>query len=470
MPRLLTALLVIVGAAGAAIVLVEFVHWTVVRAGRRSILASDLARTAHRPFLATLTIFAIQQAVRAAGGDFPGRDGTVHALVILFIAAFAWLVAALVLVLEDVALARWRTDVPDNLKHRRIKTQIVILRRVTVAAIVILAFGVELMTFPGIRALGASVLASAGLISVIAAVAAQSTLGNVFAGLQLAFSDAVRVDDVVVVEGEWGKIEELTLTYVAVQIWDDRRLVLPTAYFTTKPFQNWTRTSSAVLGTAELDVDWSTAVEPLRAELRAVCEGSELWDGRVCVLQVTDAVGGMIRLRALVSANDAPALWDLRCLVRERLVTWVWTHQRDSLPRVRADINAPHEQTPSDRPPAETPASGQTPTRTAPSEPVPGETALSENVPGGSVVDGAAVDERVPHGSAVGGTGADQVVPSGTGTPAQVSPTPSRAEADVSDDARVFSGGEDAEARRVAFSGPDESDPTPPPDKIVAER
>jgi mechanosensitive ion channel-like protein len=195
-----------------------------------------------------------------------------------------------------------------------------------------------LMTFPGVRALGASLLASAGLISVIAALAAQSTLGNLIAGLQLAFSDAVRIDDVVVVEGEWGRIEELTLTYVAVQIWDDRRLILPTSYFTTKPFQNWTRTGSAVLGTAEIDVDWSLPIEPMREELRAVCEGTELWDGRVCVLQVTDAVGGMIRLRALVSANDAPSLWDLRCLVRERLVTWVFEHRSDSLPRLRAEV------------------------------------------------------------------------------------------------------------------------------------
>ena len=171
-------------------------------------------------------------------------------------------------------------------------------------------------------------LASAGLISVVAALAAQSTLGNLFAGLQLAFSDAVRIDDVVVVEGEWGRIEELTLTYVAVQIWDDRRLILPTSYFTTKPFQNWTRTGSAVLGTAEIDVDWSAPVEPLRAELRPVCECTELWDGRVCVLQVTEAIGGMVRLRALVSAHDAGALWDLRCLVRERLVGWVWEHRR----------------------------------------------------------------------------------------------------------------------------------------------
>jgi small-conductance mechanosensitive channel len=215
---------------------------------------------------------------------------------------------------------------------------VVMLRRVTVAAIVVLTLGVMLMTFPDIRALGASVLASAGLISVVAALAAQSTLGNVFAGLQLAFSDAIRVDDVVVVEQEWGRIEEITLTYVVVQIWDDRRLILPTSYFTTKPFQNWTRTSSAVLGTAELDVDWATPVEPVRAELQRVCEESDLWNGKVCVLQVTEATDGRIRLRALVSANDAAALWDLRCLVRERLVGWIWQHQRAAVPRMRAEL------------------------------------------------------------------------------------------------------------------------------------
>ncbi|MFI5892753.1 mechanosensitive ion channel family protein [Actinoplanes sp. NPDC051513] len=341
MRDLMIGILTVVAAAGAAIVLVEILHWVLGRIGRRSELAADLARTAHRPFLATVTLFAVQQAIRWQAGEFDGRGALLHLLVILFIAAFAWLVAALVLVLEDAALARWRTDVPDNLKRRRLKTQVVILRRVTVATIVVLTLGVVLMTFPGIRALGASVLASAGLISVIAALAAQSTLGNVFAGLQLAFSDAVRVDDVVVVEGEWGRIEELTLTYVAVQVWDDRRLILPTSYFTTKPFQNWTRTGSAVLGTAELDVDFGTDLEPLRAELRSVCEGSKLWDGRVAVLQVTDAVGGNVRLRALVSAADAPALWDLRCLVRERLVSYVWQYQRDALPRMRADLEGP---------------------------------------------------------------------------------------------------------------------------------
>ena len=282
----------------------------------------------------------MQQAIRVFAGPFPYRGGVMHLLVLLCIAAFAWLVGAMLLVVEDVALARWRTDVPDNRRHRRIKTQVVMLRRVTVAAIVVLTVGVMLMTFPDIRALGASVLASAGLVSVIAALAAQSTLGNVFAGIQLAFSDAIRVDDVVVVEQEWGRIEEITLTVVVVQVWDDRRLILPTSYFTTKPFQNWTRTGSAVLGTAEIDVDWSTPVEPVRAELKRVCDGTDLWDGRVCVVQVTEATGGNVRLRALVSANDAAALWDLRCLVREKLVAWIWQHQRGAVPRMRAEVES----------------------------------------------------------------------------------------------------------------------------------
>lgn len=340
MTSLLTALLAVVFAAATAIVVVEILHRVLRRLGRTRPSLDDLASTAHRPFMFAAVVFAAQAALRGFAGDFPGRAGVLHTMVLFVIAAGAWLVGALLLVMEDLALARWRTDVPDNLRARRLKTQVQMMRRVTVAAIVVLTVGVMLMTFPGVRAVGASLLASAGLVSVIAALAAQSTLGNLIAGIQLAFSDAVRIDDVVVVEGEWGRIEELTLSYVAVQIWDDRRLILPTSYFTTKPFQNWTRRGSAVLGTAELDVDWSMPIEPIRAELRSVCEGSELWDGRVCVLQVTDAVGGVIRLRALVSANDAPSLWDLRCLVRERLVTWVYEHREESLPRMRADVSS----------------------------------------------------------------------------------------------------------------------------------
>ncbi|GGN83480.1 mechanosensitive ion channel protein MscS [Actinoplanes lobatus] len=330
----------VMGAAAVALLLVEIAHRVMVRLGRKSPLAADLARKLHRPLLITVTLLTVQQSVRIWAGDFPGRSGVMHVLVLFCIGAIAWLVGATLLVLEDMALARWRTDVPDNRKRRRIKTQVVMLRRVTVAGIVVLTIGIMLMTFPDVRALGASLLASAGVISVVAALAAQSTLGNMFAGLQLAFSDAIRVDDVVVVEQEWGRIEEITLTYVVVQIWDDRRLIMPTSYFTTKPFQNWTRTGSAVLGTAEIDVDWAIPVESVRGALQRVCKGSDLWDGRVCVLQVTEAIDGRVRLRALVSANDAAALWDLRCLVRERLVGWIWQHQREALPRVRAEVES----------------------------------------------------------------------------------------------------------------------------------
>jgi hypothetical protein len=399
----MTALLAVVVGAGAALVLVEAIHLLLLRLGRRSPIVADLARTAHRPFQATVVLFAVQQALRSGVGNFAGRDAVLHTLVLCIIAAAAWLVGALMLVVEDFALSKWRTDVQDNLKARRVKTQVVMLRRVTVAAIVVVTLAVMLMTFPAVRALGAGVLASAGVISVIVALAAQSTLGNLFAGLQLAFNDSVRVDDVVVVENEWGRIEELTLTYVAVQVWDDRRLILPTSYFTTKPFQNWTRTGSAVLGTAEVDVDWSAPVEQLRAELRRVCEGSELWNGRVCVLQVTEAVGGMIRLRALVGADDAGALWDLRCLVRERLVAWVWENRPDALPRLRADTDPPRSAGP------------------------PEDQALEAARPPASGPGGVPEPAAGPHDS----------------------------HRDGDPDATVFSGGADGDARGERFGGPD---------------
>jgi small-conductance mechanosensitive channel len=199
----------------------------------------------------------------------------------------------------------------------------------------VLAAAAMLLTFPSARAAGASILASAGVISIVAGLAAQTSLANVFAGLQLAFTDAIRVDDVVVVEEEWGRIEEITLTYVVVHIWDDRRLVLPSTYFTTTPFQNWTRKESAVLGSVELDVDWSVPFDAMRAELDRLLTDHPLWDRRVGVLQVTDAVGSVVRVRVLVSAPDAGALFDLRCQVREGLVVWLQRDHAYGLPRVR---------------------------------------------------------------------------------------------------------------------------------------
>jgi hypothetical protein len=216
--------------------------------------------------------------------------------------------------------------------------------------VVVVALGAALLSFPGVRAVGASLLASAGLISVVAALAAQSTLANVFAGIQLAFSDAIRLDDVVIAEEEWGWIEEITLSYVVVRLWDDRRMVLPSTYFTSTPFQNWTRRNSELLGAVELDVDWGVDVGAMRAELERVVGDTELWDGRTQVLQVTDAVGGVVRVRALVTAVDAGTLFDLRCHVREQLVSWVQRRDTPGLPRTRVELVEAHSAASASRP------------------------------------------------------------------------------------------------------------------------
>ncbi|GII25336.1 mechanosensitive ion channel family protein [Planosporangium mesophilum] len=335
------AIIATVAAVVIALGVVEVVHRAVRRLGRRSVLLTALTEHSHRPLQMVVTVLAVQVAIQPAtahAAGRPWRQNLLHLLALVLIAATGWLVASLLLVLQDTALTRFRIDTPDNREARRIRTQIVMLRRVTVAVVAIIALGVMLMTFPSVRAIGTTVLASAGVIGAVAALAAQSVLGNVVAGVQLAFSGAVRIDDVVVVEGEWGRIEELTLSYVVVHIWDDRRLILPTSYFTTKPFQNWTRTQSAVLGTAEFDVDWSVPVQDLREEMRRMVEGTDLWDGRVCVLQVTDAVKGTVRLRALVSAADSGKLWDLRCMVREHMIAWVRENRPTALPRTRAEL------------------------------------------------------------------------------------------------------------------------------------
>ncbi|WP_246001958.1 mechanosensitive ion channel family protein [Allorhizocola rhizosphaerae] len=333
-------LLAVVGAALLAVVAVELVHRTLVRLGRRYMLLAELTSHAHRAFQVFCVLLAARTALQVSPARFDVRHGVLHVMGIAVIVAGAWLLATALLALEDVAEARFRIDVPDNREARRIRTQIEMLRRVTIAAVVIVALGLILMTFPQVRAIGTSLLASAGIIGIVTALAAQSVLGNVIAGLQLAFSDAIRIDDVVVVENEWARIEEITLTHVVLHIWDDRRLILPTSYFTSRPYQNWTRTRSELLGTVELDVDWDTPVPELRDELRRFVEANDLWDGRVCVLQVTDAIQGRIRLRGLVSAGDAPSLWDLRCIVREHMVAWVRENRPNAMPRTRLEIGS----------------------------------------------------------------------------------------------------------------------------------
>jgi small-conductance mechanosensitive channel len=333
----------VLAAVAAALVVTSVVALVVRLVARRHEWAARLVRRARRPFRVLLVVVAAWIALRSSMAPGEVRDGVDHLLHVVTIVDAAWLVCALAIFFEDLGLSRYRVDVADNRVARRVRTQVLIIRRLTVVAIVVVAIGAVLLTFPGAQAAGASVLASAGLVSIVAGLAAQSTLANVFAGMQLAFSDAIRVDDVVIVETEWGRVEEITLTYVVVHIWDDRRMVLPSTYFTTTPFQNWTRTKSELLGAVELDLDWRATPASMRAELDRVLAGTDLWDGRVAVLQVTDAVGGYVRIRVLVSAVDAPTLFDLRCLVRERLVAFLHEHSPQSLPRTRVQMVDAHE-------------------------------------------------------------------------------------------------------------------------------
>ncbi|MFF2317613.1 mechanosensitive ion channel family protein [Arthrobacter sp. NPDC058097] len=322
-------------AVAAGLVLSWLLRHVVLRLNRRLTGLRDSSRRARVPLRLTLCLFGVRIALALSTEDAPWRRSVDQVLLIALIAAVAWLAVAVLLIIESLMLAHYSVDVADNRRARRLRTQVILARRVGVALVVILALGVALLTFPDVRALGAGILASAGLLSIVAGLAVQSSLVNVFAGVQLAFTDAIRVDDVVVVNKEWGRIEEITLTYVVLHIWDDRRLILPSTYFTTTPFENWTRRRSEVMGTVELDLDWRAPVEAMRAELKTLLAGTDLWDERVGVLQVTDATNGFVRVRILVSAADSASLFDLRCLIREELVRFLQQEHPQALPHLR---------------------------------------------------------------------------------------------------------------------------------------
>lgn len=341
-----------------ALLLTVVVSAVVKLALRRRSWGQSFVRHVRRPFRTIVLIIALWIAVDRyfplglAGGDAADNaawDGVIdRAAAIGSIAAAAWLLIELVRFGTEMALGHYRIDIPDNRVARRIRTQVLILRRVAIVIIVILAIGAALLTFPSIQAFGASVLASAGIASIVAGLAAQSVLANMFAGIQLVFSEALRVDDVIVAEGQWGRVGEITLSYVVLDLWDDRRLVLPCTYFTTTPFENWTRKGSELLGAVELDVDWRISTARMREHLQRVVAATDLWDGRTAVLQVTEATGGLVRVRILVTAKDAPTLFDLRCLVREEMVAWVRRTNPDALPVQRVLVTQPAEDTESE--------------------------------------------------------------------------------------------------------------------------
>jgi len=260
---------------------------------------------------------------------------------VVIMLATAWTVLRILALGEDLLLSRYRVDVADNLRARKVHTQIRYLRRIVSAAIVIIAVGAVLLTFEEIQQIGSTILTTAGVAGVIVGFAAQKSLATMIAGLQIAFTQPIRLDDAVIVEGEWGWIEEITLTYVVVKLWDWRRLVVPIGYFLDNVFQNWTRSSSRMIGSVFLYLDYRFPVATMRDALSGILTETDLWDGGVQVVQVTDSTEHTMQLRVLVSSTSSPRLWDLRCLVRERLIAFVQESYPQMLPRFRAELDPP---------------------------------------------------------------------------------------------------------------------------------
>lgn len=278
-----------------------------------------------------------------------------HVVGLGLIAAIAWVIIWLSEVLNDALFARYRIEIADNLAARRIRTQTTVLRRIFSVVVIVIAAGFMLMTFPEIRQLGASLLASAGIAGLVVGMAMKSTFSNLIAGLQVALTAPIRIEDVVIVEGEWGWIEEILTTYVVVRTWDLRRLVVPLSYFIEHVFQNWTRRTADLLAYVYIYCDYTAPIDELRQEFRRIVESTPLWDQKVCVLQVTDATEHTLQIRALSSAADSSKAWDLRCLVRETLIQFLQEKHPDCLPKTRAELpelsklGAPPEAVPNGR-------------------------------------------------------------------------------------------------------------------------
>jgi small-conductance mechanosensitive channel len=268
--------------------------------------------------LPTETISAIQKSIVAA-----------------FIALIGWSAIVAANGAADTYLGRLKLDVSDNLAARKAATQIRVLLRTLDTFIIVLTAGFALMTFESVRQFGVSIFASAGVAGIVLGLAARPVFSNLIAGVQIAVTQPIRLDDVVVVEGEWGQVEELTSTYVVIRIWDRRRLILPLSYFLEKPFQNWTRTSASVIGSVMLYLDHTAPIPQIRAKLEEIARSSKFWDRDVVNLQVTDTTERTIEVRALISAINSPSAWDLRCEVREKLLAYIQSEMPFALPRRR---------------------------------------------------------------------------------------------------------------------------------------
>ncbi|MNK36136.1 Miniconductance mechanosensitive channel MscM precursor [compost metagenome] len=261
------------------------------------------------------------------------------ALEIALTITFALILVRTINVLEDYFYFKYDLNKENNLKERKIRTQLQFVRKFIVSLIILITAAIILLSFESMRKIGAGLLTGVGIGGIIIGFAAQKSLGNLLAGFQIAFTQPIRIDDVLIVEGEWGKVEEITLTYVVVNIWDQRRLILPITYFIEKPFQNWTRVSADLLGTVFLYLDYTIPIEPLREEMTRLLAANPLWDKRVNVVQVTDSTkDGSIEVRFLMSASNSSRAFDLRCNIREAMIAFIQNNYPESLPKKRLEF------------------------------------------------------------------------------------------------------------------------------------
>ncbi|GAA2492055.1 mechanosensitive ion channel family protein [Streptomyces gobitricini] len=262
------------------------------------------------------------------------ETGIGRALSLVLIGASAWLVVRIAAAIVESTYARYASSTRDTARVRRVRTQVTLIMRIVTAVVAVVAVAAMLLTFPDFRTIGTSMLASAGIIGIVAGVAAQSTLGNLFAGFQIAFGDMVRIGDTVVVDGEWGVVEEVTLTFLAVRTWDERRITMPVSYFTSKPFENWSRGGAQMTGTVFFHLDHSAPVSLMREKLKGILANCSTWDGRDWSLAVTDTTPSTMQVRAVVTAKDADDIWSLRCVVREQMIAWLYEKHPYALPRI----------------------------------------------------------------------------------------------------------------------------------------
>lgn len=304
------------------------------------VMRATLAQTAG-PLRLAFVVFAMRVATAWAPVTPELSDILGRILQVAFIILVGWIVMVAADIASNLYLLRFRMDIGDNLLARKHVTQVRVLRRALSVLIIMITAAAALMSFEAVRQYGVSLFASAGIAGVVVGLAARPVLSNLIAGVQIAITQPIRIDDAVVIENEWGWIEEITATYVVIKLWDWRRLIVPLSYFMEKPFQNWTRETASIIGSVFIYTDYSVPVARMREKLAEIARASKLWDGNVVNLQVTDAKERTIELRALVSARTSPQAWDLRCEVREKLIAFLREEFPNALPRERAEVEVP---------------------------------------------------------------------------------------------------------------------------------